>query len=558
MMSKIRNISYLSELFYVLSLSFGRYRGLYVVYFANIISILIEFLAIAILGMVSKKGLDLQFFFLQDISKEVLFIIFVALFLLRFISMLILESSIVYYAKEMQVYFSSSAFKRVVFENIKDIEKVEIGHYITLSGDEASNASQLLISTSAIINSLLLIAAYLIAAVMFSDNILIWLVVLFLLIAVLVKIIYKKMFSLGRKQANLRRSSSSIFMDAFNSLRVIKAFSLENYMSQKYKEEIDKYFWVNGLLVIYGNLTKFIPIILLFLFFELYLVVSYMHNDIFNITFLVTLLFMLMRLLHAIGTLSGLLGKIVGQLKGVKNLVEFIQKPYIPSKKSCLESSVERLDLENISFSYGENKIFNELNLSFVSGESYAICGESGSGKSTLLDLILDFISPEKGKITVNGIDVRNIQENNLTKHILYIGQESLIFNQSIKENIILQDIFSASELDMTLQSVKLDDMIQKFDDGLDHILYYKGTNISGGQRQRINLARALVRKSDILILDESTSALDTKTKDHIVQNIIYEYRDKIVIFVTHDLSILKQVSQVINLEEIKNDTSNT
>jgi ABC-type bacteriocin/lantibiotic exporter with double-glycine peptidase domain len=418
---------YLSELIYVLTLSFRRYKGLYVVYFANIISILIEFLAIAILSMVSQKGVELRFYFLQGISKEVLFIIFIALFLLRFISMLILEGFIVYFAKEMQVYFSSSAFRKVLFENIKDIEKVEIGHYITLSGDEASNASQLLISTSAIINSLLLIAAYLIAVMMFANNILIWLLVLFLLIAVLVKIIYKKLFYLGHKQANLRRSSSSIFMDAFNSLRVIKAFSLEKYMSQKYKEEVDKYFGINSLLEIYGNLTKIIPIILLFLFFEFYLVTNYIYHDIFNITFLVTLLFMMMRLLQSIGTLSGLLGKIAGQLKGVKNLVEFIQKSYISSQKSNLESSIKRLDIENITFAYGENKIFNGLNLSFISGKSYAICGESGSGKSTLLDLMLNFITPQEGKITVNGIDVQHIEENNLTKHILYIGQESLI-----------------------------------------------------------------------------------------------------------------------------------
>lgn len=551
MIQKIKKTFYFLELIYVLKLSFSKFRGLYVVYVGNILSILIELLAIAILSSISQQNLDVSLSLLRGMTKEELFIVVVSLFLVRFLSMFILESAITYYAKEMQVYLSSTAFQKVVFENIKDIEKVEIGHYITLSGDEASNASQILISTSSILNNLLLVVAYLVAVVIFAKSILIWLIFLFLLIALLVKIIYKKIFFLGHQQSDLRRSSSSIFMDAFNSLRIVKAFTLEHYVSQKYKEEVHKYFTVNSLLLIYGNLTKYIPIILLFLFFELYLVVGYINGELFNITFLVTLLFMMMRLLHAIGTLSNLLGKIAGELKGIKNLVEFIRMFYKASKQYSLKEKVTKIDIKNVSFSYEENKIFHQFNLSFVAGNSYAIYGQSGSGKSTLLDLMLDFISPCEGEITINGVNVKNIRESSLTKHVMYIGQESLVFNQSIKENIVLQDTFNESQLQKVLKSVQLDTLIEQYDDGMDHLLYYKGSNISGGQKQRINLARALIREPDVLILDESTSALDNATKERIVNNILNQYKDKIVIFVTHDLSILPLVNKVINLEEV-------
>ncbi len=543
---------YIYNLVYILKLAFKKYKGLYVVYIASVVSILIEFLAIGILGMISKQTFEVNIHFLQNIQKDELFLLFILLFLIRFISLFVIESWIVYYAKELQVYMSSTAFTKVVHENIKDIEKVEIGHYITLSGDEASNASQLLISSMSILSSTLLVIVYLVSLIMFANNVFIWMIVLLLIIAILVKQVYKKLFKLGHDQAILRRKTSSMFMDAFNALRVIKAFSLEQFVSEQYKTEIAKYFSVNSLLIIYGFLTKYIPIVLLFVLFELYLLEGYMHNKIYDIAFLITLLFVLARLLQSIGVLAGVLGKIVGELKGVNNIVTFIEEFYTNNKSKILEENIRDIQVDNLSFSYKDNTIFDNLNLFFKAGESYAIYGESGSGKSTLLDLIMDFTSPDSGRVLINGINVQEIQENNLTKKVMYVGQDSLVFNKSIRENIELDRTFSENELLDVLKIVKLDEMVEQYDEGINHMLYYKGTNISGGQRQRINLARALIRKPDVLILDEATSALDSETKEYIVSRILEEYKDKIIIFVTHDTSILPLVSDIIDLKKVK------
>ena len=170
MISIFSNSLHLSQLKYILTLAFKKYKGLYVVYIANIVSILIEFLGISILGIISQQGIKINIPFFNQIDKEELFMLFIFLFMIRFISMFILESWIIYYAKELQVYLSSTAFSKVVYENIKDIEKVEIGHYVTLSGDEASNASQILVSMTGIINGVLLILVYLVAVIIFSSN----------------------------------------------------------------------------------------------------------------------------------------------------------------------------------------------------------------------------------------------------------------------------------------------------------------------------------------------------------------------------------------------------
>lgn len=556
-MSNLKKSEHLRHLKFVLKLAIKKYKGLYFVGIGNILSISIEFLAIAILGIISQQTFETKISFLQGIQKDELFIVFIFLFIIRFISLFALESWIVYYAKEMQVYLSSTAFSKVVHENIKEIEKVEIGHYVTLSGDEASNASQLLISMTGIINSVLLVAAYLVSVIIFSNEVFVGLIALLLIIIFCAKMVYKKLFRLGHEQMALRRKTSSMFIDAFNALRVLKSFSLESYAANEYKEEVAKYFSVNSRLIIFNKLNKYIPVVLLFGFFQCYLLYYYFGEKSYDVAYLITLLFILMRLLQTIGALSGALGKIVGELKGVHNIVDFIKDFSVNNKKIMLASNVSELKVENISFSYGDNKVFDDASFLFKLGESYAIYGESGVGKSTLLDLIMDFISPEEGQVLVNNINVQDINEASLTQRVMYVGQESLIFNRSIRENIELGGAYDDDQVSEVLKLVKLDEMVEQLEAGDRHELFYKGTNISGGQKQRINLARALIRKPDVLILDEATSALDPQTKDLVMVNILEEYKNKILIFVTHDPSIFPLVDNVIDLQKIRDSNAN-
>jgi ABC-type bacteriocin/lantibiotic exporter with double-glycine peptidase domain len=549
-MDNINKYALFKDFLFVVKLAFKKYRMLYLVFLGSVFSILIEFLAIGLLGLNTQDVFELPFDFLSGIKKEDVFVIFVFLFSIRFLSMFLLESSIVFYAKELQVYLSSSALTKVMNENIKDIEKVEIGHYMALVGDEASNASQTIITLSGIVNNVVLIISYTALIFVFSADVLVWLIFLLLFVALVIKQVYGIIFKLGHDQAILRRKTNSIFVDSLNSLRIVKAFSLESFMSNEYKSVINEYFSINSRLIIFGYLTKYLPLILLLVFFEAYLLYNTYNGHSYDVAFLITLLFMLIRLLHGIGTFSGMFGELIGKLKGIGNIVGFIKEEYHSDKNQIIDGKVSNINVSDVVFLYGKKKIFNELSLSFVAGQSYAVYGESGVGKSTLLDLIMGFIAPKNGQVLIGDKNVQSIEEKNLTNKIMYVGQDSLVFNKSIRENIELDSQFKYEDIENTMNMLKLDDMVAQHKEGLDYVLYYKGTNISGGQRQRINIARAFIRNPDVLILDEATSALDPETKEFVVKNILEEYKDKILIFVTHDPVILSLVDNVIDLKE--------
>jgi ABC-type multidrug transport system fused ATPase/permease subunit len=184
----------------------------------------------------------------------------------------------------------------------------------------------------------------------------------------------------------------------------------------------------------------------------------------------------------------------------------------------------------------------------FERGKAYAIVGESGAGKSTLLDLLLGFYRPDSGSIYLNERDITTISLKDLRSRIVLLGQETMIFNDTIARNITYGYDASAERVRQAAQTATIDEVIQTLPQGYDTILQYRGTNLSGGQRQRIGIARALLRKPDVLLFDESMSALDPTTKDTLLDTIIATNRDKIIIFVSHDPAIREKVDEVIEM----------
>ena len=214
-----------------------------------------------------------------------------------------------------------------------------------------------------------------------------------------------------------------------------------------------------------------------------------------------------------------------------------------------LNSSIEVIDG---NFAYdGQTEVLKDINIRFDRGKTLAIVGASGAGKSTLVDLVVRFYDPSKGQILVDGENLKNIDLSAWRNLIGFVSQEAFLFNDSIYQNIQYGNLQSAHEdVIFAAQRANAHEFIEALPEGYDTIIGDRGVKLSGGQRQRLALARAILRNPPILILDEATSDLDSKS-ERLIQDALEEIsHDRTVIVIAHRLSTIERADEIIVLDE--------
>ncbi len=204
---------------------------------------------------------------------------------------------------------------------------------------------------------------------------------------------------------------------------------------------------------------------------------------------------------------------------------------------------------DNVCFAYDNKKILQHLSFVINKGERVAITGKSGSGKSTILKLMMGMLNPQEGTIEFSGVNLKNMDPAFIYERVGYIMQENMLFNASIKDNL-LYGKSNASEEDMikACQKACIYDFIKELPDGYETIIGEKGVKLSGGQRQRIILARQFLRDVDIFIFDEATSALDQYSENIIYDTISNISQDKTIILVSHRESSIRLCGRTIQV----------
>ncbi|MDE1464368.1 type I secretion system permease/ATPase [Spartinivicinus poritis] len=218
-----------------------------------------------------------------------------------------------------------------------------------------------------------------------------------------------------------------------------------------------------------------------------------------------------------------------------------------------LEKPKGRIDIDNVIFRYRPDlpPVINEMSLTIQPGELIGVVGPSGSGKSTLTKLIQRLYIPERGRLLLDGQDIRQLDPNSMRSHIGVVLQENYLFNRTVRDNIALSQ--PAATMDQVMRAAKLagaHEFIIELPDGYDTVLAENGSSLSGGQRQRVAIARALLNDPAILIFDEATSALDDISQAVIQENMADICQGRTVIVIAHRLSTVKACDRIIAVDK--------
>ena len=207
---------------------------------------------------------------------------------------------------------------------------------------------------------------------------------------------------------------------------------------------------------------------------------------------------------------------------------------------------------KNISFSYDDKtEVLHSISFEAPKGSVTALVGSSGSGKSTIASLASAFLNPSSGQILIDGNDLSKVDLKSFRSQLGVVLQDDFLYEGTIRENILFpRPEASENELLEAVEGAFVDEFTDRFENGLNTIIGERGVKLSGGQRQRISIARALLAKPKIVILDEATSNLDTQSEDFIQKSLAVLMKDRTTFVIAHRLSTIKKADQILVIED--------
>ncbi|MDQ8170133.1 MAG: ABC transporter ATP-binding protein [Gemmatimonadota bacterium] len=270
---------------------------------------------------------------------------------------------------------------------------------------------------------------------------------------------------------------------------------------------------------------------------------------------LITFMVLVMRLLQPIKQLSQAPTTAQQSLAAAERLFEVLDQPTetaIDRGTRALETVREGVTFDDVAFTYGDAPVLHDIAFTAPRGSVVALVGASGAGKSTLVDLIPRFIEPTAGRITIDGVDTRELKLEALRALTGIVSQDTVLFHDTVRANIAYgaESRYTQGQIEGAARAANAHDFIAALPQGYDTVLGERGTRLSGGQRQRLAIARALLTDPPILILDEATSALDTESERLVQEAIDRLLAGRTVFVIAHRLSTVVHAAQILVMEQ--------
>ncbi len=431
-----------------------------------------------------------------------------------------------------------------------------------MSSDVLEVEWSILSSLEALFREPISIISFVLALFFLSPSLTLFVLVLLPLSAILIGFIGRSLKKSSEKGQKKLGHLLSIIEETLGGLRIIKAFTAIEASNKKFKENNQVY--TRLMINIYRKrdlaspLSEFmgVGVVVSILYFGGRLILGE-NASIDAATFLVYIAIFSQILPPAKAVTSAFYNvqkgaASVGRIEAILNAEEKIIEKENALRKKEFQNEIE---FQNLSFEYVDNTpVLKNINLKVRKGQAIALVGASGGGKSTLVDLLPRFYDPQNGKITIDGIDIRDLVINDLRSLLGIVTQESILFNDTVFNNIALgvEDKVSHEEVVAAAKIANAHEFIMQMEKGYQSTIGDRGQKLSGGQRQRLSIARAVLKNPPILILDEATSALDTES-ERLVQNALENLmKNRTSLVIAHRLSTIKNADEIVVIEKGK------
>ncbi|MCH8927630.1 MAG: ABC transporter ATP-binding protein [Candidatus Marinimicrobia bacterium] len=512
------------------------------------------------------KGLKTQVtdlvngFIIQDTKLETLATICIAII-------------VVFLIKNIAFYINLYMASLIELGVIRDIRNILYSHMVNLSFDyfNKSKVGTLIsrltndvqvVNTAIVatflnmIRDLLLLVLYLAIVLMISWKLTVIALSVTSVSVILMYFIGKMLRSQALLSQKLMANIISIIQETLSGMRLVKAFGMEKFEVDKFSRKSKEYHDVMRKVFVWRKTSSpvseivgiaAITVVLWFGGKQVIFAKSIEAND-----FIVYLfaLFSMMQPLKAIGTHYIRIQEGLSAGERLFEIIDIVPKIVNPPNPIGITGIEQSIDFKSVNFNYGDGAILKDINISIKSGEILAIVGPSGAGKSTFANLIPRFYDTTSGEITIDGINLKDINLEDLRKLTGYVTQEVILFNDTVRNNIAYgREDKSKEAIIQAAKTANAHDFITNLPDGYSTFLGDRGTRLSGGQQQRVAIARAILNDPPILIFDEATSSLDLESEMKVQQAIENLMANRTVIMIAHRLSTVKKADKIIVLD---------
>ncbi len=373
-------------------------------------------------------------------------------------------------------------------------------------------------------------------------------------------LIYKvsnKMNKLSHKVQQEQSNMSTLIQEFFSGIRVIKAFSREEEIKEKFNVSADEYQKRNMKLVLVNAL--FMPTITFLIGLSTLIVIytggimTYEKSiSLGEIVSFIMFVNMLTWPFASVGWVTSIIQRAAASQERINEFLR--EEPEIKNENSSPFHFEGSIEFKNVSYTYDNSgiKAVHKLNFSIQKGDTFAIIGKTGSGKSTILNLIMRQFDTDEGEILIDNQNIKNINIHDFRKQTGVIPQDVFLFSDTIGNNIkfgIDNNDASNDDLIAITKKAHVYHNIEQFPDQFETLLGERGVNLSGGQKQRVSIARALIRKPNLLLMDDCLSAVDTETEEIILENLKDEKNIITSIIVSHRISSIRNANKIIVID---------